>query len=260
MAPSSIASINTLPDNEKRKIYTRLIPQELLDRFNLPERDSQRLKSLMNYRFAPGQSDIEISLFHELRAPDPILYGHLADTPLGQIHVLLYVLNDPDSPRFNVDKMPDGTPTKFGTQARNLAAEQSAMEAGLAPGQVRRGLRLLSAAIATFEQFISSLGHDMYFTEPLYYHNAVLFERHGFAYQVGRKRMDRIESGFAAGGDLTNLMDGSTPFRNPAARQSIRLRSWAIHDGILGEPFTDVTMYKYVGKSSGISSCPDCEW
>ena len=260
MAPSSIASINALPDNEKREIYTRLIPQELLDRFNLPERGSQRLQSLMNYRFAPGQSDVEISLFHEPKFPDPILYGHLTDTSLGQIHVLLYVLNDPEAPRFNVDKMPDGTPTKFGTRVRNLAAEQSAMEAGLAPGQVRRGLRLLSVAIATFEHFVSSLGHDMYFTEPLYYHNAVLFERHGFAYQAGRKRMDRIESGFADGGNLSSLLDGSTPFRNPASRQSIRLRSWAIHDGILGEPFTDVTMYKYIGKSSGITSCPNCEW
>jgi acetoin utilization protein AcuC len=159
-----------------------------------------------------------------------------------------------------VDKKPDGTPTIFGTLTRNLAAEKSAMEAGLAPGQVRRGLRLLPSAISTFEVFVGSLGHDMYFTEPLYYHNAVLFERHGFAYQAGRNLMDRIESGFTAGGDLSGLLDESTPFRNPAAQRSIRLRSWAIHDGILGEPFTDVTMYKYIGKLSGINTCPNCDW
>jgi hypothetical protein len=260
MCPSSIASINVLPEKEKKEIYTRLIPQELFIRFNLPERKSQRLQSFINYKFAPGQSDVEISLYHELRFPDPILYGHLADTLNGQIHVLLYILNDPDTPRFDVDKNPDGTPTKFGTFTRNLTAEKSAMEAGLAPGQIRRGLRLLTSAISTFEIFISSLGHDMYFTEPLYYHNAVLFERHGFAYQEGRKLMDRIESGFTAGGELLSSLNESTPFRIPAAQRSIRLRSWAIHDGILGEPFTNVTMYKYIGKSSGTNSCPNCDW
>jgi hypothetical protein len=134
------------------------------------------------------------------------------------------------------------------------------MEAGLAPGQVRRGLRLLPVAIAYFEKFVSSLGHEMFFAEPLYYHNAVLFERYGFSYQSGRKRMEQIESGFGDGGNFSKLLDGSTPFRISAARQSIRLRSWAIHDGILGEPFTGVTMYKQIGKSAGLCTCPSCDW
>lgn len=260
MPPSSIASINRLPDQEKKEIYTRLIPQELLDRFKLPERQSQRLQSFMNYRFTPGTSDVELSLFHELRFPDPILYGHMTDTLTGQIHVLLYILNDPDGPRFNVDKLPDGTPTRFGTFTRNISAEKAAMDAGLAPGQVRHGLRLLPSAIATFEKFVSSLGHEVYFTEPLYYHNAVLFERHGFAYQAGRKLMEQVEKGFLEEGEYIKQLDQATPFRNPSARKSIRLRSWAIHDGILGEPFTNVTMYKMVGKSAGITTCPSCEW
>jgi hypothetical protein len=260
MPPSRINTINVLPEIEKRKIYTRLIPQELLTRFRLPERNSQRLQSFIQFRFAPGSSDVELSLFHEHRFPDPILYGHLTDTVNGQIHVLLYILNDPDSPRFNVDRMADGTPTKFGTLSRNLEAENDAMVAGLAPGQVRHGLRLLTEAISYFESFVSSLGHDMFFAEPLYYHNAVLFERHGFSYQAGRKRMEQIESGFADGGNLFKSLDGSTPFRTPAAQQSIRLRSWAIHDGILGVPFTDVTMYKQIGKSAGLCTCPSCGW
>jgi len=260
MPPSRILTINALPEAEKRKIYTRLIPQELLTHFRLPERNSQRLQSFLQFRFAAGSSDVEMSLYHEQRFPDPILYGHLTDTVNGQIHVLLYILNDPDSPRFNVDKMPDGLPTKFGTLVRNLGAEQEAMAAGLAPGQVRRGLRLLGAAITYFERFVGSLGQNMFFAEPLYYHNAVLFERHGFSYQAGRKRMEQIESGFSEGGNLTKLLDGSTPFRSPAAKQSIRFRSWAIHDGILGEPFTNVTMYKQIGKSAGLSTCPGCGW
>ena len=71
--------------------------------------------------------------------------------------------------------------------------------------------------------------------------------------------MERMQTGFSAGGDLLPRLDGS-PFRQPAATNSIRLRSWAIHDGILGEPFTSVTMYKRVGKSAGVNTCPDVAW
>jgi acetoin utilization protein AcuC len=72
--------------------------------------------------------------------------------------------------------------------------------------------------------------------------------------------MQRIQSGFGPGGDLHPLLDGSTPFRQPQAAHSIRLRSWAIHDGILGEPFRNVTMYKQVGKHAGFSTLSDCSW
>ena len=147
MPPSTIGGINRLPEEEKRKIYSRVIPRELLDYFNMPELDSIRLQSMLKFDFEPGSTDVEMSLFHELRFPDPILYGHLTDTMNGQIHVLLYILNDPDSPRFDVDRMPDGRKTRFGTLMRNLEAEKAALEAGLAPGQVRSGLRMLSDAI-----------------------------------------------------------------------------------------------------------------
>ena len=199
-SPSTIGGINRLPEEEKRAIYSRVIPPRLLDRFNLPAPDSIRLQSLLKFKFESGSTDVEMSLFHEPRFPDPILYGHLTDTMNGQIHVLLYILNDPDSPRFNVDRMPDGHKTRFGTLTRNLEAEQAALEAGLAPGQVRSGLRMLSDAITSFEHFIDSLGHEMYFVEPLYYHNAVIFERYGLSYQMGKNRMEAYHAGFSGGG------------------------------------------------------------
>lgn len=260
MPPSTIGGINLLPEAQKREIYGRCIPTELLERFKLPPLDSTRAVNFLQFKFAPGSTDVEIYLYHEQRFPDPILYGHLTDTMNGQLHILLYILNDPDAPRFDVDHMPDGSTTRFGTLKRNLLAEQAAMQANLAPGQIRHGLRLLSPAIKSFEKFVSSLGHDIYFVEPLYYHNAVIFERYGFAYQQGRKLMENIESGFAPGGHLHARLDGSSPFRTREASQSIRLRSWAIHDGILGEPFTNVTMYKRVEKSAGITTCPSCTW
>lgn len=259
MKPSTIGGINLLPDEEKRRIYYGLIPRELLEYFQLPRKPGALFDSFTQFRFAPGSSNVEMSLFHEPSFPDPILYGHLTDTVNGQIHVLLYILNDPASARFDVDKMPDGRITHFGTLRRNIEAEKAALEAGLAPGQVRRGLRMLQAAVIGFENFVEDLGHDLYFVEPLYYHNAVIFERYGFAYQQGKKLMERIHQGFLENGDLINKLDDS-PFRSPEAINSIRLRSWAIHDGILGEPFTNVTMYKGISRSAGVSTTADTKW
>jgi len=258
MQPSTIGGINKLSENEKRAIYARYIPKELIRKFDLSELTSN--KDLLQFRFADGSSDVEMRLFHQIDFQDPVLYAHLADTLNGQIHVLLYILNDPSTPRFDVDKMPDGSPTRFGTLKRNIEAEKAAREYGLAPGQIRRGLRLFQPATAAFEEFITSLGHDIYFIEPLYYHNAVIFERYGFAYQVGKRKMEGINSGFREGGELSLKLDDSNPFRSSQAANSIRLRSWAIHDGILGEPFTNVTMYKRVGKSANITTTPGCEW
>ena len=261
MQPSSITSINRLSAQEKRNIYGKVIPAPIFERYHItPSLNDEYGNDLLRLKAPTGTSSVEMALFHQHGFPDPVLYGHLADTLNGQIHILLYVLNDPDTPRFDVDVLPDQTPTKFGILHRNLEAEIAAMQFGLAPGQVRQGLHILRQAVNTFEQFVQSLGHDFYFTEPLFYHNAIIFEHYGFAYERGRKLMERIQTGFSPGGDLLPLLDSSTPFRRPEAAGSIRLRSWAIHDRILGEPFQNVTMYKRLGKSAGISTCGDCSW
>lgn len=261
MPPSTIGSINLLHEDEKRAIYARLIPPALMARFGLRHDLRDGLgRSLLSLVCPPGSTAVEMALFHEFGFPDPVLYGHLTDTLTGHVHVLLYILNDPASPRFEVDRMPDGRATKFGTVVRNLEAEAAALKAGLAPGQVRRGMRLLAEAIDSFEEFVRSLGQELYFVEPLYYHNAVIFERYGFTYLQGRRLMERIQQGFSVGGDLLPRLDGSNIFRQPQAACSIRLRSWAIHDGLLGEPFTDVTMYKKIGQKAGVCTCPDVPW
>ncbi|MCB0117930.1 MAG: hypothetical protein KDD72_02790, partial [Anaerolineales bacterium] len=168
MPPSTIGGINLLPEPEKRAIYSKYIPQELLEKFDIPPLTSAAGYNLLQFSYASGSTDVDMRLYHKVDFPDPILYAHLTDTMNGQIHVLLYILNDPDSPRFDVDKMPDGTPTKFGILKRNVEAEVEACKAGLAPGQVRSGLRMLGQAIEAFEDFVIALGHDMYFVEPLY--------------------------------------------------------------------------------------------
>ena len=108
MTPSTIGGINRLPENEKRAIYARYIPKELVQKFHLPELTGN--KELLQFHFAEGSSDVEMKVFHRAGFQDPVLYAHLTDTLNGQIHVLLYILNDPESPRFDVDRMPDGSP------------------------------------------------------------------------------------------------------------------------------------------------------
>lgn len=259
--PHNISTINLLSEEAKREIYARIIPDELLQRFALhPDLRDQSGNDLLLLTCRENTTLAEMKLFHQHGFPDPVLYGHITDTMNGQIHVLLYILNDPDSPRFDVDRMPDASPTQFGTTQRNILAETAALQAGISPGQVRRGLRLLGPAILAFERFVTSLGHTIYFTEPLYYHNAILFEKHGFAYSLGQRLMERIHTGFSPKGDLAKMLDGSNPFRQPEAAHSIRLRSWALHDRLLGEPFTGVTMYKWVGKNAGRNTSPGIAW
>ncbi|HLE90714.1 MAG TPA: hypothetical protein VI753_06155, partial [Anaerolineales bacterium] len=104
MQPSTIGGINKLTESEKRATYARYIPKELVQKFNLP--DLLEDTELLQFRFEPGSSNVDMRLYHQAGFADPILYAHLTDTLNGQIHVLLYILNDPASPRFDVDRMP----------------------------------------------------------------------------------------------------------------------------------------------------------
>jgi len=256
----SIAGINRLSETEKRKIFLHLVPDDLFHRFSLPPDLIDDLgNNLLFIEGKPGSQSLELRMYHEAGFRDPILYCHMIDTLNGQIHVLLYIMNDPHSPRFDIDIMPDGTKTEFGTKSRNLEEELRAMESGLLPGQIRRGLNILSEAVDSFEKFIENLGQKMYFNEPLYYHNAIIFEKYGFNYQSGKKRMETINTRFLEDKEVISKL-GSTPFRRKEAQQSIFYRTWAIHDGILGEKFDGYTMYKTLEKKATVNTAPGIDW
>lgn len=259
--PSTIAGINELPPDQKREIYSRIIPPELLEIFGVsPDLRDQEGRDLFRLNCDPGTSDAELALYHQADAEDPIIFGHITDTIHGQLHILLYGMNDVHSQRFNVDRMPDNSKTGFGTNQRNLEEESKALQAGLAPGQIYRGPHLFKESLRQFEHFVDCLGQELFFVEPLFYHVALVFERYHFHYQTGKRFIKRINEGFSPGGDLLPLLDGSTPFRDPAAAGQIRLRSWAIHDNILGEPFDNVTMYRFIDQKETPCKEPDLPW
>jgi hypothetical protein len=100
----------------------------------------------------------------------------------------------------------------------------------------------------------------MFLIEPLAYHNAIMFERYGFGYIRGQRDMIQIHDEFQPGGMLHSKLSPEKSFRPPDAWKTVRGRSWAIHDGILGHPFTGFQMYKLIGRSLEVNTFPDAVW
>jgi len=259
--PISLRQINELPNNAQKRIYRSLLPPALLARFQIDpitwkgpggsqlvglETDAGAGKTNISVSFAPGTQD------------DFIFIG-LADNAFNGIELELLVLNDPDGKRFDTDRDPTGVATLFGTVRRNLAAEERAMQGGLAPAQIRRGLGGSKFVLDQLDTFMTALGHRAYFLEPLTYVSAWVFERRGFAYVRGHKLMDDIHKDFQPGGCLYSALDGSTPFRQQDQWRTVRGRAWAIHDGILeaiGARWDGLRMVKQVGRFAGVETFP----
>ncbi len=58
MPPSTIGGINLLSEAEKRAIYARYIPIQLLEKYNFPPLTSASGYSLLQFRFASGSTDV----------------------------------------------------------------------------------------------------------------------------------------------------------------------------------------------------------
>ena len=252
---SSIRQINGLPDEIKHALYRSLIPGKRLEKCCIAFPDGPDL--FVRIRCPENTGSVEIDIRHRADAIDPLLYVQMADTAHGQLEVILVIVNDPAAPRFDVDRDWKGELTKLGTTRRNVPAEIEAMNAGLAPGQVRKGLRMLRHFVPRAVAFVSAMGQDMIIAEPLAYNNAIVFEGYGFNYIRGRRKMAEINEGFQPGGEYFEKLDGSTPFRQPGLEKTVRGRSWAIHDGILGEPWRGIEMYRRV-EPAAICTFPDC--
>ena len=192
--------------------------------------------------------------------PDDEFFAlELADNSLNGIELNLIVLNDPTAPRYSIDQTEDGAPTMFGTLKRNLEVESQAMQSGLAPGQVRAGLRGSRLVFEQLDTFLSMLGHRAYFLEPLTYASAWVFERRGFAYVRGHKLMDDIHREFQPGGRLYQSLDDGAAFRKRDRAQTVRGRAWAIHDGVLDAldiRWDNLRMVKQIGRHAGVETFP----
>ncbi len=252
----SIQIINNMPEEKRIDIYRRLIPEEIFRRFSIDPysfMDGNGNRVVHFYTPADrGFVRIEIRMPDEIR--DPIFLLKIDTTPFNYPELAFIIMNDPAAPRFNIDIDEKGRDTRRGTISRNIKEEIRAMEAGLAPGQVRKGLGLLGKVLRLVEEFTEFIGKELFYIQPLYYHNAIIYEWYGFGYETGQNIMEDIDRGFQKGGYLYERLDGSTPFRRKGIEETVRGRSWAIHDGILGEPWISPRMFKRIGMHMGVST------
>jgi hypothetical protein len=259
----SIQEINALPREVAEALYVRLVPEELLDRFainpsTLCDRNGGRLVRVTAPADQPW-ARVEVRSSPEDR--DPALLVDVEMSPLSVPELAFVQITDPAGPRYAIDRDPEGRDTLFGTAARNVEEERRAMRNGLAPGQVRPGLRLLSRVLDAMEGFCALIGKEIYLIEPLFYHSAILYERRGCGYLMGRDVMEEIHAGFCDGGSLREALDGSSEFRRPEAAATVRGRSWALHDGLIqglwgGAGVGAVKMYKAAGRPAGVNTFP----
>jgi hypothetical protein len=258
----SLQELNGLPAPLRDGLYGRLIPSEVSVRFGVDPATGLNAAGhrLLRVFAPPGQSWARVELRASRDDRDPVVLVDVEMGPFAVPELSFVQVTDPDAERFAIDRDEDGQDTLFGTVTRNLGEERRALAAGLAPGQVRRGLRLLGHVLDAMDEFCRLLGKELFFVEPLFYHSALLYERHGCDYFLGRETMETIDGEFRRGGRLHEALDGSTTFREPGFAWTIRGRSWAIHDGILGAldgtVWGGVKMYRRVGRPASVTTFP----
>ncbi|MFN2158330.1 MAG: hypothetical protein ACK2U3_17600 [Anaerolineales bacterium] len=264
-APILLSQINLLPENIKKRVYRILIPPELLARFQIDPVSWKGAGGGLHVRLdaRAGSNSVRLMAFSDDDRMDEFFHLEISDNAEGSLEIKMLQLNDPQSPRFGTVINREVDQDVTGKAGRNLEEEQRAMEAGLAPGQIRDGLGALKITLNQFETFLAATGHRAYFLEPQFYSAAWLFEKRGFAYVRGHKLMDNIHAEFQHGGRLHQALDSSTSFRKPDAWRFVRGRAWAIHDGILeaiSEKWEDLRMVKQVGRKAGVETFPGAEY
>ncbi len=258
---TSLQAINRLEESEKERVYSVLLPQRLREVLGLAE------GSLCN---AAGEKLIRIiapkglSLARiEARSkPDDgvtVFFLELSDTQFHQMELSFCIIRDPHSPHYAVDVDERGVNNWFASQGRNIPEELRAMRAGLFPNQTHHGLQLFAAFFPLLERFTDALGIQMIVAEPLSYDNAIRYEKYGFDYLRGRRLMLEIDREFQPGGRYFSRLDGSSPFRMPGMERTVSGRSWAIHDGIMDQPWDEVQIYRIIGVHAGINTFPGRE-
>lgn len=257
----TLREINQLPPAERDRIYGGLIPVRLRQLLGIAPQgfDDAAGRRLVRIIAPAGLGLARIEVRRSPEDADTVLFVELADTQYRQMELSFCIIADPAAPRFDVDRDSAGRDNCFATLGRNIPEELRAMAAGLFPNQTRRGLKLFGEFFALFERFVDALGMEMIVAEPLTYDNAIRYEKYGFDYITGKRLMLEIDREFQPGGRLYRRLDGSTPFRRPGMERTVRGRSWAIHDGIMDEPWDEVRIYKLIGEHAGVDTFPGRE-
>ena len=264
MVTLSIAKLNSLPKEERNRIYLTLVPRSIFEHFRINPKTllNEHGERVVQGIFPTDENLGCIEVKYRHGDKDCIFSCQVSlEAFMQSLHLDFVIINDPFSERYDIDVDEFGRDTLFGTRSRNIPEEIRAMQAGLAPGMVRKGLHLMREFVKCLEIFTGELNLKTITNRGLFYHSAILWEKYGFTYFKGLKLMERIDKEFRPGGLLFERLDGSTPFRRKGAEQTVRLRSWAIYDGLyadaLDEEWESPLMYKMVEKDFEVNTFPD---
>src|SRR4030043_269011 len=169
----SIAKVNKLPKEERDSIYLRLVPDSIFEKFYI---DRKTLANPFEERvvrgiFPPDENFGCIEVKYRSEDRDCIFSCQVSlETFMQSLHLDFLIINNPFSERFNVEIDELGRDTLFGTQSRNIPEEIKAMEAGLAPGMVRKGLHLMREFVKCLEIFTGERNLKTITNRGLFYH------------------------------------------------------------------------------------------
>ena len=259
---TSINQINDLPPEVRASLYKELIPPEIFSQFQIDPISGTNAdgEEVVNLSCPSNSSGFRIEVYNRPGAEDPIFLLEMAEPSVNNMELTFIQINDPTAPRYNTDRDEEGRPTLFGTARHNFPEEERAFRSGLFPGQVRRGLGLFGRFMPRAERFFAAMGKRFITLRAFFYYNAILYERHGFSYIMGKKLMKEINEGFQPGGSLDAHVDGSSVFRQKGNQLTVFGRSWAIHDGILGDGWVSPKMVKWFGLDASECTFPDYRW
>lgn len=258
---SSLLAVNRLEETEKERIYSNLLPQRLYDVLGVAKNSfcNPAGERLITFIAPKGLSLLRIEARSKPGDGVVVFFLELSDTQFHQMELSFCIIRDPNSPSYAVDVDETGSNNWFASHGRNIPEELRAMRAGFFPNQTHHGLQLFAAFFPLLERFTDALGIQMIIGEPLSYDNAIRYEKYGFDYLRGKRLMMAIDREFQPGGKLFSRLDGSTPFRMPGMERTVSGRSWAIHDGIMDEPWDEVQIYRIVGVHAEINTFPGRE-
>ncbi|HQU14458.1 MAG TPA: hypothetical protein PKV70_09440, partial [Thermodesulfobacteriota bacterium] len=178
---TTIHELNRMPVSERSALLSLLVPSRLFSMFSIAPRTFRNPSGIECVKFTcPDEMPFfQIDVRRDPADTDAAYFLDVSTSAFGQMEISFIIVNDPDGERFGIDLDENGRETYFGTARRNVPEELRAMEAGLAPGQVRRGLRMMSEMVACWDAFFGRMGYKFYFLEPLGYNSAILYERAG---------------------------------------------------------------------------------
>jgi hypothetical protein len=159
--PTTLAQINRLPGNTKRRLYRNSIPPSLLVEYEI---DPITWKGPQGYghvllKAEDGKGVTWISARIPPDDSGEFFCLEIADNAFNGVDLNLILLNNPNSEHFGIDYDDAGQPTLFGPLRRNPEEEERAMRSGLAPGQKRSSLGASRLVLENLESFLAKLGH-----------------------------------------------------------------------------------------------------